>query len=107
MRTLKVIKSTANTISLTWKKPVDNGGSAHLDYVVTYSKIKMETTKVAKHFIKQVFITLDRLEPSTKYNIAVKAKNPGGESIPAITNATTDIMRKVAFPFSGFVKSFS
>lgn len=90
---------------VTWEKPDNDGGSVHLDYIVTYSKNKMETTK--ENITKQLFITLDQLEPSTKYNIAVKAKNPGGESIPAITNATTDIMRKVAFPFSGFVKSFS
>ena len=84
---------------------MDNGGSVYLDYVVTYSNNKMETTKV--NITKQVFITLDQLEPSTKYNIAVKAKNPGGESIPTITNATTDIIRKAAFPLSGFAKSFS
>ena len=94
---------------VTWEKPDNDGGSVHLDYIVTYSKIKMETTK--ENITKQLFITLDQLEPSTKYNIAVKARNPGGESVPAKTNATTNIMRKTIywfpFPLIGLVKCFS
>lgn len=90
---------------VTWEKPDYDGGSVHLDYIVRYSKNKMETTK--ENITKQLFITLDQLEPSTKYNIAVKARNPGGESIPTITNATTGIMRKAAFPLIGLVKCFS
>ena len=66
----------------------------------------METTK--EIITKQLFITLDQLEPSTKYIIAVKARNPGGDSVPTKTNATTtDSIRKTAFPRSGFAKCFS
>ena len=66
----------------------------------------METTK--ENITRQLFITLDQLEPSTKYNIAVKARNPGGDSVPTETNATTtDNIRKTAFPLSGFGKGFS
>ena len=90
---------------VTWKKPDYDGGSVHLVYIVTYSKNKMETSKEIT--TKQLFITLDQLEPSTKYNIAVKARNPGGESVPAKTNATTNIIRKTAFPLIGLVKCFS
>lgn len=106
MTALKVGKTTANTITLRWEKPEYDGGSAHLHYIVTYSKNKMETTK--ENITRQLFITLDQLEPSTKYNIAVKARNPGGDSVPTETNATTtDNIRKTAFPLSGFGKGFS
>ena len=90
---------------MTWEKPVNDGGSIYLDYIVTYNKNKMETAK--EDITKQLFITLDQLEPSTKYNIAVKAKNPVGESVPTKTNAATANMRKTAFPLSSFAKCFS
>ena len=105
MRTLNVVETTSNTIRLTWEKPVYEGGSVHFDYVVTYSKKEMESVK--ENTTKQLFITLDQLEPLTKYNIAVKARNPGGESAPTKTSAITESTLKTTFPRRGFAKCFS
>ena len=82
---------------VTWEKPDNDGGSVHLDYIVTYSKIKMETTK--ENITKQLFITLDQLEPSTKYNIAVKARNPGER---VYLQKLTQLLILCVRPFIGF-----
>ena len=113
-------ESTDNSLSISWNRPVSDGGRSDLFYRVLYSDpdpdkvgvmIEANCTQSFNRCVTEHECTITDLQPATKYVVRVSAhngvsdQNEGG-ALARLTQVTleTDIARKLAL--APHVKSF-
>uniref|UniRef100_A0A1A9V0P1 Twitchin n=1 Tax=Glossina austeni TaxID=7395 RepID=A0A1A9V0P1_GLOAU len=71
---------TPDTCSLSWKSPLDDGGSAITNYVVEKSDINGTVWIKVSSFVRNIHYDVMGLEPSRNYRFRVRAENQYGLS---------------------------
>lgn len=80
MTDFKAQKTTKNTISLSWKKPISDGGSYITSYVLELGEGEDKWKQIKKG--KEVSHTISELTEDKEYTFRVKALNESGEGPP-------------------------
>jgi Ca2+-binding RTX toxin-like protein len=76
------VKAPKGSVTLSWKAPVDNGGSVVRDYVVEYSKNGSASWfKVIKAKSNATYVKIPGLRAKTTYNFRVYAVSSAGTSL--------------------------
>jgi len=78
---LKAQKTTKDSITLGWKKPISDGGSYITAYILEQSEGEEKWKQIMKG--KNTSHTISELKEGTEYLFRVKALNESGEGPPA------------------------
>ncbi|XP_073811656.1 projectin protein bent isoform X33 [Musca autumnalis] len=78
---LTVYDITPDTCTLSWKTPIDDGGSPITNYVVEKMDKNGTWTKISS-FVRNIHYDVMGLEPGHKYLFRVRAENQYGVSLP-------------------------
>lgn len=92
----KAQKTTKSTISLSWKKPISDGGSYITAYVLELSEGEDKWRQIHKG--KEASHTIGELTEGKEYTFRVKALNESGEGPPTeLTVMAKDQFGKKSF----------
>lgn len=92
----KAQKTTKSTISLSWKKPISDGGSYITAYVLELSEGEDKWRQIHKG--KEASHTISELTEGKEYTFRVKALNESGEGPPTeLTVMAKDQFGKKSF----------
>lgn len=80
MTDFKAQKTTKNSITLAWKKPISDGGSYVTAYVLELSEGEDKWKQIKK--AKETSHTISELTEGQEYTFRVKALNESGEGPP-------------------------
>lgn len=80
MTDFKAHKTTKNSISLGWKKPISDGGSYVTAYILEQKEGEDKWTKIKKG--KDTSYNISELTEGQEYVFRVKALNESGEGPP-------------------------
>lgn len=80
MTDFKALKTTKNSISLGWKKPISDGGSYITAYILEQSEGEDKWKQIRKG--KDTSHTIGELTEGKQYTFRAKALNESGEGPP-------------------------
>ena len=86
-----MVETTCKDITLTWQKPIDNGGMPITNYVISLLSSCDQTLRRMNvdGSLRQTNISNSRIEAETAYKVAVLARNDVGygdnKTVPAQT----------------------
>ena len=88
-----------NTASLTWERPISDGGSKIQGYCIEYKEATDSRWLIGNEFtIKNTSFTVNGLIENKEYQFRVKAKNAAGWSQPSPPSSTIKMKGKFAVP---------
>lgn len=90
---MKALKTTKNSITLGWKKPISDGGSYVTAYILELNEGEDKWTQIKKG--KETSHSMADLTEGKEYSFRVKALNVSGEGPPTeLTVIAKDQFRK-------------
>lgn len=80
MTEFKALKTTKDSITLGWRKPISDGGSHVTAYILEQSEGEEKWKQIMKS--KNISHTISELSDGKEYSFRVKALNESGEGPP-------------------------
>ncbi|UYV65935.1 unc-22 [Cordylochernes scorpioides] len=94
-----IVDWDSSTASLTWDRPVHDGGSKIQGYQIEYRDPMDGTYRVANDFlVKDLEFTVSGLQEEHEYEFRIRAKNAAGFSNPSTPSSLLKIKKKFNVP---------
>lgn len=94
----RVIDWDSNCVTLTWERPLHDGGSRIQGYKVEYRNVSDSTWRENDFLVKDNTYQVYNLIPGTEYEFRVRAKNAAGFSKPSASSNRFKLKNKFHVP---------